>query len=420
MLNILFFVPYVPNLIRIRPYNLIRSLSARGHRITLMTIWKDEQERKSLERIQEYCEDVHSFHLPGWRSLWNCLSAMPTRQPLQSVYSWEPELANEIVRLAKGNGRSKCDVVHVEHLRGARYGAYLKTQLQNHNPGLPVIWDSVDSISLLFRQAMLQSKSVISRSLTRFELQRTEPYEAGLVAQFDRVVVTSSADKHAFQSLPAAPSHSRFISVLPNGVDLDYFRPDQRVQREPATLVVSGKMSYHANVTMVLKLVEEIMPHVWRRRPDVKIFIVGKDPPRRIQSLSQNPNIVVTGTVGDLRPYLQKATIAMAPIVYGAGIQNKVLEAMACATPVIASPQATSALSVTTGQELMIATDSVCFADSILALLDDPERRERLGRGGRDYVEKNHQWFSIAGQLEQIYDQAIGSFAGSPIQNYVG
>jgi sugar transferase (PEP-CTERM/EpsH1 system associated) len=410
-MNILFFVPYVPNLIRIRPYNLIRSLSARGHRITLVTIWKDEQELKSLELVREYCAQVRSFHLPGWRSVWNCVSAVPSRNPLQSVYSWEPQLAREISLMAQGNGKAPFDVVHVEHLRGARYGAYLKAQCRDHGRGVPVVWDSVDSISLLFRQAMLQSKSVFSRSLTRFELWRTEPYEAGLVRQFERVVVTSSADRQAFQSLQPALASSSLISVLPNGVDLEYFSPDPGVEREPATLVVSGKMSYHANVTMVLKLVDEIMPLVWKERPDVKVCIVGKDPPRRILSLSQNPNIIVTGTVEDLRPYLRKATVAMAPIVYGAGIQNKVLEALACATPVIASSQATSALNVTNGEELCIAADAVEFARAVLNLLEDREGRERLGKSGREYVEKHHQWYSIAGQLERIYERAM---EGSP------
>ena len=407
-MNILFFVPYVPNLIRIRPYNLIRSLSARGHQVTLVTIWKDEQERNSIELLEKHCKQIHAFHLPGWRSLWNCMSAMPTSDPLQSLYSWEPAVAREMVRLAKSNGKPDFDVVHVEHLRGARYGSFLKAQLQDRKPSLPVVWDSVDSISLLFRQAMLQSKSVFSRGLTRFELSRTEPYEAGMVRQFDQVVVTSSADRLAFLSLQAASVNPSLISVLPNGVDLDYFRPDEHVERDPATLVVSGKMSYHANVAMVLRLVNEIMPHVWKRRPDVKITIVGKDPPRQIQSLSQNPNIIVTGTVKDLRPYLQKATIAVAPIVYSVGIQNKVLEALACSTPVIASPHATLALSVTHDQELWIADDSIDFANAALTLLNDPERRRQLGKAGRDYVEKYHQWFSIAGQLEQIYEQAIG------------
>ena len=142
------------------------------------------------------------------------------------------------------------------------------------------------------------------------------------------------------------------ISVLPNGVDLGYFYVGEELKREPATLVISGKMSYHANVSMTLEMVREILPVIWDQRPETKLWIVGKDPPREIQELGQHPKITVTGTVPDIRPYLQNATIAVAPITYGAGIQNKVLEAMACATPVVASSQAVSALNTISGKDI--------------------------------------------------------------------
>jgi sugar transferase (PEP-CTERM/EpsH1 system associated) len=408
-MNVLFVVPYVPSLIRVRPFNLIRYLSARGHRVTVATLWTDKSEIESIDRLQENCARVNSVYMPGWRSMWNCLRALPSGDPLQTVYSWEPELARWLASmLSHKNGYPEdFDVIHVEHLRGARYGLFLKSQFRSLD--LPIVWDSVDSISLLFRQAMVQSKSVFSRGLTRFELGRTESFEARLVKQFDRVLVTSSTDKQSFLALEPGLDQAARISVLPNGVDLDYFRPDEKVEREPATLVVSGKMSYHANVAMVMRLVNEIMPHVWKRRPDVKILVVGKDPPRQLQSLSQDPRIIVTGTVNDLRPYLQKATIAVAPIVYSAGIQNKVLEALACSTPVIASPQAVSALELIPGQDLCTAEKPDEFANSILALLSDPERRKQLGKAGREYVESHHRWFSIVEKLEQIYEQAIQS-----------
>ena len=128
---------------------------------------------------------------------------------------------------------------------------------------------------------------------------------------------------------PAVKSRSH-ITVLPNGVDLDYFCPSPEPRR-PATVVISGKMSYHANVTAALHLVEGIMPLVWRERPGVKVTIVGANPPRPIRQLAQRfpGQVEVTGTVPDVRPYLRRASLAAAPVPYGAGIQNKVLEAMA-------------------------------------------------------------------------------------------
>jgi glycosyltransferase involved in cell wall biosynthesis len=152
--------------------------------------------------------------------------------PLQAVYSWDASLAQQIEQLARqGNGRSTFDVVHVEHLRGVRYGLNLKSRLAGHHSRLPIVWDSVDSISLLFRQAMVRSTSRFSRELTRFELGRTERYEGWLIEQFDQVLVTSPLDKSS-RWLPG-PNGTERITVLPNGVDLDYFKPAAGVPENP-------------------------------------------------------------------------------------------------------------------------------------------------------------------------------------------
>jgi glycosyltransferase involved in cell wall biosynthesis len=109
--------------------------------------------------------------------------------------------------------------------------------------------------------------------------------------------------------------------------------------------------------------------------------------------------ITVTGTVNDIRPFLQKATIAVAPLTYGAGIQNKVLESLACATPLISTPQAVSALKVQTGREVLVANEPGEFAGLVLYLLDNPEYQQRLGEAGR--------WSTITRQLEGVYDEVI-------------
>lgn len=407
-MKILFLVPYVPNLIRVRPYNLIKHLSARGHAVTLLTLWTSESEREDLNKLQDICSEVRFVHLPRVRSLSNCLAALPTRAPLQSVYCWQPELAAGLLELAQpAEGKPDYDILHIEHLRGSRYGLYLNSMPVNGRRRLPVVWDSVDSISLLFKQAAVQSKSWLSRWLTRLEYHRTEPYERWLSGQFDRVLITSEQDKRAILNGQTHQTGPASVSVLPNGVDLDYFRPDDAAQRDPATLVISGKMSYHANVTMAYHFVQEIMPLVWKYRPDVKVTVVGKDPPREILALGRNPAVQVTGTVKDIRPYLQKAALSVVPMRYGAGIQNKVLEAMACGTPVVSTPQAVSALSAQPGRDVLIAEGSQRFAQVVLEALDDPAQQRRIGEAGRRYVEANHNWDEIACQLEDIYDQCI-------------
>ena len=407
-MRILFIVPYTPNLIRVRPYNLIQQLAARGHEVTVLTLFANESERADVESLRAYCHQVIALPMPRWRSLWNCLLALPTGAPLQSVYCWQPALIKQLDQLVNiKSGQQPFDVIHVEHIRGAKYGLYLQQQAKAFNNHIPIVWDSVDCISLLFKRAAKDSKNGFGRWASRFDLRRTERYEGWLAQQFDHTLFTSPVDKNALEELIPSRPKPKTLSVLGQGVDLDYFKPDESLKREPSTLVVSGKMSYHANIAMVLFLVEKIMPHVWESKPDTKVTIVGKDPAREILALAQNSAVTVTGTVADVRPYLQQATIAAAPITYGAGVQNKILEAMACAAPVVATPQATAALTAKAGRELLIAREPTALADMILTLLQDASRREAIGRAGRTFVETQHDWAAVTARLEKIYTEVI-------------
>lgn len=399
-MKILFMVPYVPSLIRVRPYQILRALAARGHEVTLLTLWTTQAEYADLAAVREACAAVYAAPLPRWRSALNCVAALPSAKPLQAVYCWNTEALDLIPP------DYVPDVIHVEHLRGAEYGLAFKRRW----PQVPVVWDSVDCISALFRQTRAQSQRLVSRALATLELPRTERYEAQLIAQFDRVLVTSPADKAQLLGLPGALNQSDAVSVVPNGVDLDYFTPSDSAQRESATLVVSGKMSYHANVTMALNLARHIMPLVWQRLPEVRVWVVGKDPTPAVRALASDPRITVTGTVPDLRHYLRHATLAVAPLAYGAGIQNKVLEAMACATPVITSPATLAALQALPGEHVLAADHPDEFAHQVMDLLANAQRRRALGMAGRHYVETHHRWGAIAVQLESIYHATLRSY----------
>jgi glycosyltransferase involved in cell wall biosynthesis len=304
VMRILYLVPYAPTPIRTRPYNLIRALARRGHRITVATLWEDAAERGALVELRAQGIEVLAAPLTPVQKVWNLLHALPTRTPLQAAYCWQPALAEAVVsrQLSEGSDRP-FDVVHVEHLRGAPYGLYLKSPMLNTQYPIPVVWDSVDCISYLFEQAARDSRSLQGRLMTRLELTRTRRYEGWLVGQFDRVLVTSPVDQEALtqlhqtmrsqedkgtgrqgDGLPLSLSPSLPLTVLPNGVDLSYFAPDD-TPRDPATVLFSGKMSYHANVTAALHLVHDIMPLVWEERPEAKVIIAGKDPPSEIRNL---------------------------------------------------------------------------------------------------------------------------------------
>ena len=269
-MKIAYIVPYVPNKIRTRSYNLIHQLSRLGHKVAVFTLGSNETDLADAKSLRAACQEVYCDGQPIWQSFLNCTLALPSNTPLQSVYSWNPDVAKKwLTLLRKGDGEfGGFDIIHVEHLRGSRYGTFLKSML----PAMPVVWDSVDCISYLFQQAAARSGSLFGRVMTSFELGRTRKAEGNLVGRFDRVLVTSVTDKQALTELVPAGKQSGIISVLPNGVDLDYFKPDPSVRRDPETIVFSGKMSYHANISMVKYLVGEIMPGVWARCPNAKLI----------------------------------------------------------------------------------------------------------------------------------------------------
>lgn len=425
-MKILYIVPYVPSLIRVRPYNLIRRLSARGHRVTVATIWTNDQERDEVRTLAEQCGAVEAVHLNRWHSLANCARALATREPMQTRYSWSPAL----MRLVNER-RDGFDVAHIEHLRGVQYGLDPRSRLLET---LPVIWDSVDCISALFEHAIQHRRDRVGRWINRLELARTRVYEATAVSRFDRVLVTSANDKAALLRLaadagaasapfdPARRVDARdAVTVLSNGVDLDYFAPAADV-REPNTLVFSGKLSYHANETAVRYLLTEIMPRIWAVRGTVRLSIVGKDPSADLRRLAaRRPDqVVITGTVPDVRPFLRRAAVAVAPLVYAVGCQNKVLEAMACGTPVVAASPAVAALTARPGRDLLAADGPQAFADVVLGLLDNPEQQREIGRAGRAYTEAHHQWDQIAARLEGVYHEAIAARSGGQLRRVAG
>ncbi|MCW5880703.1 MAG: glycosyltransferase [Anaerolineae bacterium] len=403
-MNILFIVPYTPNLIRVRSYQLLRGLARHGHSVTLAALWSSDEERADLARLEGEGIRVIARRLTRQRSALNCTQTLPTGTPLQANFCWEPSLAADIDAALT---RQAFDVVHVEHLRGARYGLEVLAQ-RGASRSPAVVWDSVDSISYLFEQAAHASRSVRGRLMTRLELGRTRRHEGRLVAAFDRTLVTSEIDRQALLTLAETYTPRAAwppVTVVPNGVDLAYFTPTDE-PREPATLAFSGKMSYHANVTAAAYLLEQVMPHVWAARPTVRVQIVGKDPPPLLRRMADDALGVVelTGAVPDMRPYLRRATLAVAPIPYGAGIQNKVLEAMACGAPVVATRQAVSALAARPGVDVAVADEPTAMSVAILNLIDDAPRREALGRAGRVYVERHHAWERIVHRLENVYD----------------
>lgn len=409
-MHILFVTAYPPSRIRVRSYELLKQLH-REHEVIVVTQCSSEQEYADVQALRECGLEVVVVWESRRRAALRSGLALVGPSPLQAAYARSARLEHTIRNLV---AERPIDIVHVEHIRGiASMEPLLRT--------LPIVWDSVDCISLLFKQTMLAGPAFSVRALARIEYKRTQRYETKMLSALSHVVVTSERDRQALlalqqQSQPPLTRHDDVsssngtIHVLPNGVDLAYFHPLQE-ERRRYNLVFSGKMSYHANVATALYLRYQIMPLIWRQRPAATLTIAGSKPPKIVRDLASDPRVEVTGYVEDIRSYIGKAEIMLSPMVYSVGIQNKVLEAMALGTPVIVAAQAAETLGTLAGRDLLIATSAREFADAALLLMDDAELRATLSREGRRYVEQHHDWRVVADQLHGIYEQAAANFA---------
>ena len=392
-MRILYLTPYVPSPVRVRPYQLIRHLAELGHDVTLICLAGKNEEPAALDALRRWCREVVVVPTSRGHAALQVMRALPSARPLQVAYGASDALVEAALQRADQH-----DVVHIEHLRGSSYGPPLHDY--------PLLLDAVDCISLLFERAFRQGASVARRVRALLDLARTRRAEGRLGDTFEQIVVTSAEDRWALQQLQPAGTHTPTIDVIPNGVDLVAFPAGLIEGRDRATVILAGKMSYHANEAAALYLGRTIMPLIWRERRDVRCLIVGRDPTAAVRAMATDPRVLVTGGVPDIAPFLHQATLAVVPLRYGVGIQNKVLEAMASATPVVASPQAARALGAQSGAALRLAATPAAFASSVLELLDDPAQRAALSAAGRRYVETHHTWRHSAEQLIDCYVEA--------------
>ncbi|AEG48920.1 sugar transferase, PEP-CTERM/EpsH1 system associated [Sphingobium chlorophenolicum L-1] len=236
--------------------------------------------------------------------------------------------------------------------------------------------------------------------------------EGRVLLDFERKVA-ERADLCAFVSEAEAALFRQASGLGPdrvvgidNGVALDYFDPAAdfpAVERPDGSLLVfTGQMDYRPNVEAVESFARETLPAIRARCPEALFAIVGRNPTKSVQALAGLPGVIVTGAVPDVRGWLAAADVVVAPLRIARGIQNKVLEAMAMARPVVASPQAAEGIDAQDEEHLLIAADPAQEAEKIIALLSDKDRAGRLGRAARARMEERYRWSATLAGLPEM------------------
>lgn len=249
-----------------------------------------------------------------------------------------------------------------------------------------------------------EKKKLFARWLYRREGHLLRSFEQRIVEDFDRVFLVSEEEKKVLES----GSSLEKVEAISNGVDLDYFSPaaiqNQHISNVPGKMVFSGAMDYWPNVEGALWFVEHIFPLVRKQVPQATFCIAGRNPVPAVQGLGKIEGVEVTGTVPDMRAYLASANVCVVPLLIARGIQNKVLEAMAMAKPVVATFGAATGTKAEHGHEIIVANDEIVMASEIITLLGNSERCHSIGEMARDYVEREHSWESHLRRLNEVID----------------
>ncbi len=198
------------------------------------------------------------------------------------------------------------------------------------------------------------------------------------------------------------------VEVIPSGVDAEHFRPTGAAP-ESRSLLFIGNLAFPPNRAAVLFFARHVVPFLEQSVPDFRWFVVGPDPPREVAALAADPRIVVTGYVEDVRPYLERCSVFVSPLVSGGGIKTKVLEAWAMAKPVVATPLGTAGLKAKAGVNVLIAAGPESFARAVAGLLSNPARARALGHAGRETILQAYSWRQHAAQLMALLHEAAGA-----------
>jgi glycosyltransferase involved in cell wall biosynthesis len=227
----------------------------------------------------------------------------------------------------------------------------------------------------------------------REQWRRMERFEGAECRRFDRVIAVSAEDAALLERAYGL----RDVGAVPTGVDTAYFHPSGEVQRVPKNLVFTGSMDWMPNEDGIRWFVDEVLPRIHASDPEVTLTVVGRNPPAPIQALAtKEPRLEVTGTVPDVRPYLERASIVIVPLRVGGGTRLKVYEALAMERALVTTRIGAEGLPLEPGRHALTADTPEAFAQAILRLLADPAEAERLGKSGAELVRANYGWDGVA------------------------
>ena len=374
--------PYLPcnDGFRIIPANVIKRLAGR-HEVHLMAFTDGHDSSEQLDWAKPFCASVMHVATPPPVSGWSRLRRMQEPYPL-------PDAALDRIK------KLRPDVLHLE-------GPYMASLARHAPAGCGTVLSAHDCMALRYEHFARFAESL--RQKLRFRVLGTlgARYERRWYPQVDRVVVTSALDADRLTRMAPAVH----VLVIPNGVEIAAPAAVHRVARR---MIFTGNMSWFPNEDAAEFFVQQILPRIRREYPDAEFWIVGSSPSPRVQELGKTPGVVVTGTVPVLSEYIRAAEVYVSPLRFGAGVKNKILEAMAADVPIVATPISLSGTPLFSGRHLLVAEKPAEIAEAVTKIFQQPDLAASLTQESLRELQARYTWDRIADQFDAIYSSLAG------------
>jgi sugar transferase (PEP-CTERM/EpsH1 system associated) len=390
-MRILFVAPRFPDPLlsgyQVRAFHQLRLLSRR-HRISLVCFRSQRPDPQAYATVAGFCDEIHSVPLRPLDRLVGLVRGAVRGLPLQAAVFDTSSLRRKIRELLS---QQRHDLVHLQLLR-------IAPALGGSSP-LPRVIDLVDALSLnMARRSRLDGG--LGGWAAALETGRLRRYEAQVCQTWDHATVVSETDRRAIGDFPR-------LSINPNGVDLEHFRPST-AERAPHEIVFTGNLGYFPNIDGISWFAREVLPRLRQSEPRLRLTVVGARPSSQVRRLEvPGAGVSVAGFVPEIVPFLHRARVAVAPLRAGSGQLFKVLEAMACGTPLVATPIAASGIGAVHERHLLLAETAEDFARAVLRLLRDPPLAAGLVAEARQLVEQRFRWETTVEQLEAVYHSLL-------------
>lgn len=401
-------VPYPPKGgVQQRSYNLIREL-AKYHEVTLLAfnqvahIADAAALAEAVRHFSQFCAVEPVLSLPG-----DVAFMGKQRLALRSLFGSLPYTvrwvkSDEYERVLRACiSRRAPDAMHFDTISLALYrpiAAHIPAALNHHN---------IES-DMLLRRAELE-KNPAARFYYWQEGRRVRAYERRVATGFAAHLTCSALDAERLQAVAGAALRTE---VIPNGVDLDYFKPTGQHAVEQNSLIFAGRLSWYPNAAAMKFMVREVWPLLKGRCAAVTLTIVGKSPAQElIAAAATDPQLRVTGFVDDVRPYLEKAQVYVCPIFDGGGTKLKILDALAMGCAIVAHPVSCEGIDVTPGKDVIFASTPQEIAEAVLRVFSDPRLRQSLCTNALALARSKYSFENIGRKLAGVYD-SLASASG--------